>query len=142
MVFLKNIFKGNCRGILAVVTISLLLIVAVTGFLFFSNWYNNFIPEVQSETFGTYSFTTEYVDFLSIRNNSGNYSLIIKNKVSDNFKIEMIRVDDVFCPFVGDGIIYRNSITIVNLSCSDFNDISDFLITTAFGLINTNVLLE
>jgi hypothetical protein len=142
MVFLKNIFKGNCRGILAVVTISLLLIVAVTGFLFFSNWYNNFIPEVQSETFGTYSFTTEYVDFLSIRNNSGNYSLIIRNRVKDNFKIEMIRVDEVMCLFVGDGIIYRNSITTINLSCSDFNDISDILVITEFDLININVLLE
>jgi hypothetical protein len=142
MVFLKNIFKGNCRGILPVVTISLLLIVAVVGFLFFSNWYNNFIPEVQSETFGTYSFTSEYVEFLSVRNNSGYYSLIIRNKVTDNFKIEMIHVDDVSCPFDGDGIIYRNSITIINLSCSEFSDVSDLLVTTDFGLINTNVLLD
>jgi hypothetical protein len=142
MGFKNNIFLGNCRGVLNVVTITLLLGVAVTGFLFFNNWYSNFLPEIQNENLGSYSFTEEYVEFLRVDNNSGVYSLVVRNKVADNFNVTSINVNGVLCSMGSDSLIYRNSITSINLSCSNFEAVSSVMVMTEFGVILSNVLVE
>ena len=138
----KNFYGKNCLGVMSVITIILLLGVTISGFFLFSNWYNNFLPTVQDENFGSYSFNDEYIDFLKVINDSGSYSLIIRNKVPEKFNVTSISVEGLTCPIISNTIIEGDSITYLNLSCTNFNQVSSVLVITDFGVILSNVLVE
>jgi hypothetical protein len=142
LIFSKNFYCGNCLGVINVVTIVLLLAVSISGFFIFGNWYNNFLPTVEDDNFGTYSFSEEYVEFLRVNNKSGNYSLVVRNKLFDKFNITEVKVQGVLCPVISNSIIYGNSITTINLSCVNFDKVSRILVITEFGVVVSNVLVE
>ena len=142
MDFKNNFFLGNSRGVLNVVTIILLLGIVVSGFLYLNGWYSNFIPELEDENFGSYSFNDEYIELLRVNNNSGSYSLVIRNKVADEFNITSINVEGILCPISSNSILIRNSITSINLSCSNFNSVSSVMVSTEFGIVLSNVLVD
>lgn len=137
-----NNFYNNNRAVYNIVTISLLLVVSVVAFLVFSNWYSNYVPALTDDTLNYYSFDEEYVEFLSINNNSGSYELIIRNKIGGDFNVLEILIDDNSCSFIGDGIIYKNAITLIDLLCVQFSSVVSVVVVTQEGVVVSNVLVE
>ncbi|NQZ84735.1 MAG: hypothetical protein HRU03_03370 [Nanoarchaeales archaeon] len=137
-----NNFYNNNRAVYNIVTISLLLVVSVVAFLVFSNWYSNYVPALTDDTLNYYSFDEEYVEFLSINNNSGSYELIIRNKIGGDFNVLEILIDDNYCSFIGDGIIYKNAITLIDLLCVQFSSVVSVVVVTQEGVVVSNVLVE
>jgi len=135
-----TVFANGKKGVGPIVATTLLLLVAVIGFVSIQSWFASMSSDLEMKKLHEQTFDESTIDFLGIKYENSIPYLFVKSSLRIDVAVNNVTINGGSCLLIGSNGIFKNSISKIPLECvADMNSVNSLVVMTGNDIVERSV---